>query len=575
MGIQKKKGTSGAAIAFVSRGKAIRKLQLSLKDFRRLCILKGIYPVEPKNKTKAGGANKTYYLAKDIKFLAHEPIIKKFREMKIFAKKLRRAIDKKMAERERTIRNNEPTYRLDHIVKERYPTFLDAVRDLDDALSMCFLFATLPKSGLYKSELLQLCRRLTVEFMNYVIESRSLVKCFISIKGFYYQALIQGQPVTWLVPHGFPQSGDDVDARIMSTFTDFYVTLLGFINFKLYNSLNLVYPPQLAIDNIAKHDEELCEGEDPRNEYLEALTASLKGVVKDTGEEATIDDFDDADANNVQKNAEADKNFLGLFSGLRVFLNREVPREPFTFVLRSLGAQVSWDAYSFPGATFNEKDTTITHHIVDRPLVANKVLNRYYIQPQWVFDCVNARRILPVENYFPGSELPPHLSPFVEQKEGGYVPLSREEMQKKVEELKQAAQSDDDQEDLAEENHEDMDTEETVPSHKSESRESRIGFKEQQGAKVKERGGDMIVKKGKSEKIDPAREQARLAAEEHRLAVMMIPKKDKRLFEKIQKKRRIEKREVNKLVKKRDNIIQAKAALKKSGLASRPQQKSR
>lgn len=148
----------------------------------------------------------------------------------------------------------------------RYPTFLDAIRDLDDALSMCFLFATLPKSGLYKSELLQLCRRLTVEFMNYVIETKSLVKCFISIKGFYYQALIQGQPVTWLVPHGFPQSGDDVDARIMSTFTDFYVTLLGFVNFKLYNSINLAYPPQLAVESIAKRDEELCEGEDPRNE---------------------------------------------------------------------------------------------------------------------------------------------------------------------------------------------------------------------------------------------------------------------------------------------------------------------
>lgn len=46
-------------------------------------------------------------------------------------------------------------------------------------------------------------------------------------------------------------------------------------------------------------------------------------------------------------------------------------------MLRSLGAQVSWDAYAFPGATFDEKDTTVTHHIVDRPLVANKILNRF------------------------------------------------------------------------------------------------------------------------------------------------------------------------------------------------------
>lgn len=44
------------------------------------------------------------------------------------------------------------------------------------------------------------------------------------------------------------------------------------------------------------------------------------------------------------------------------------------------------------------------------------------MQPQWVFDCVNARLLLPVADYFPGVQLPPHLSPFVSEKEGDYVP---------------------------------------------------------------------------------------------------------------------------------------------------------
>ena len=40
--------------------------------------------------------------------------------------------------------------------------------------------------------------------------------------------------------------------------------------------------------------------------------------------------------------------------------------------------------------------------IVDRPTQSHVFLSRAYVQPQWVFDCVNARIILPTEGYLVG-----------------------------------------------------------------------------------------------------------------------------------------------------------------------------
>ena len=85
----------------------------------------------------------------------------------------------------------------------RYPTFIDGLRDLDDALSMCFLYAMFGKSKVLPLEMIELTRRLSLEFMYYVMETKSLRRVFISIKGYYYEANIMGQNIRWVVPHHF------------------------------------------------------------------------------------------------------------------------------------------------------------------------------------------------------------------------------------------------------------------------------------------------------------------------------------------------------------------------------------
>ena len=73
-------------------------------------------------------------------------------------------------------------------------------------------------------------------------------------------------------------------------------------------------------------------------------------------------------------------------------------------------------------------EPTITHHVVDRPklLSGHSFEGRVYVQPQWVYDCVNAGKLLPVEPYSMNAILPPHLSPFVEYQPGDYVPGERD-----------------------------------------------------------------------------------------------------------------------------------------------------
>lgn len=275
--------------------------------------------------------------------------------------------------------------------------------------------------------------------MNYVIASQSLRKVFVSIKGYYYQAEIMGEKVNWIVPHKLPyEHPEDVDYRIMQTFTEFYITLQGFVNYKLYNSLNLHYPPKVAVTD--KDDGDWDDAIDGRSicnrseKFLERLASLSYTLLKATDAPDAPESTELSDMHELLKEANGERadevfeeekkreKIKSLFSKLKFFLNREVAKEPLAFVIRCCGGQVSWDSSVAPGATFSEEDESITHHIIDRPSLSSMRVNRSYVQPQWVFDSLNKGELLDVKSYLIGAELPAHLSPFVVYDEYSYIP---------------------------------------------------------------------------------------------------------------------------------------------------------
>lgn len=138
----------------------MRKLQVSLPDFRRLCIYKGvqssnicikgipdkcagIYPREPRSKKKASKSSTpstTFYYTRDIQYLLHEPLLAKFRDHKALAKKISRHLGRgEVGDAARLEKKGATKLSLDHIIKDRYPTvsFPNGARNLRLRLVEC------------------------------------------------------------------------------------------------------------------------------------------------------------------------------------------------------------------------------------------------------------------------------------------------------------------------------------------------------------------------------------------------------------------------------------------------------
>ncbi|KYQ91654.1 hypothetical protein DLAC_07430 [Tieghemostelium lacteum] len=613
-----KKGDKGENLRFITRNEAAKKLQVSLKVFRKLCIIKGIHPRNPRKKLK--GKSKTYYYAKDIRFLQHEKLIDIIRARKAAKVKSKKLEDRKEFGALKSFKKSLPEFSLDHIVKERYPTFQDALKDLDDCLSLVHLFASLDSSAEIKDGHITRCETLAREFQYYVMKSQSLRKVFLSIKGVYYQAEIMGETITWIAPLNYVNKKEkNVDYGVMINFLEFYETLMRFVNYRLFSSIGLQYPPRYDQSKLGKGDSlaSILERKPKATTTTTTTTTTTKKTTKEhqtkksesqkklesklgkINEVETEEVEEEDEMNNLEINSKGvAKDFEGLvkdgeddlssipkifdssklFDGFVFYLNREVPKHMLEFIITSFGGKVSWE-----GGDYAENDDKITHQIVDRKSLEKLYPTREYIQPQWVFDSVNNRYLLPVQEYGPGLIPPPHLSPFVIYEDDSYIPQRKAALdalinQKDFDSMKEKDQEMPDQED--EDSGED--DEEMEEDDENIRRIEQRYLQEMQQENKKRKQPDVPQKDGDNEDDDQdnnqdsmdedepvvqkeptkkEREQLRKQKkeeEETKLAESMIKKKDMWLYNKIKDTNKQRQESNQALMDKRNKLAEGK-----------------
>jgi len=254
--------------------------------------------------------------------------------------------------------------------------------------------------------------------------------------------------------------------------------------------------------------------------------------------EETLDDFGDEE---TKKMFLEQKTYTELFKNCVFWISREVPKDSLEFVIKSFGGQVVWEGEG--SFIKEEKNETITHHIIDRgAMVSNPIVEREYVQPQYVYDCVNSKVLLPVDKYGPGCKLPPHLSPFVDYDKEGYVPEYKKELDQYYKKVNNMELDDNGGNDIV------VPMEDISDEDNDEERYQRELKEEKERKDVNENN----TKKRKRK--DSFNEEKVEEEDQAKMAISLIPRKRRRLLQRIEYGKNKKKDETDKRILKKEKL---------------------
>lgn len=349
-------------IKYVSRNAAVEKLKLTNKQFDRIVVIMGIYPFIAENRNCYDKTEGWYYRIDDIKRIFYSEAYEVLQRNKIKENKRNNLIKIKQLERAARIVDEE--FNLVDLVKQKYESLGSSIDDLGNTVKNLYLIDML-KIDDSKKEL--------NEFEEFVTERSLLNKAFLSKKGIYFGINIEKIIVFWMVPYPSQNLSDIVEEKkdVPVPTKEFDFDFLDFGSFEEEKELEEIKDP----NNPDKFDISLLKYAFPLLKiHLKLMLHKFRIMYP---------------ADQAKKSE--------LFQNKKFCININSIPDQISFVIRNGGGIVV-------GADDAEIVITESVDVIEK--------DKIYVQPQYVFDCINQSKLLPTEEYTVGKELPPHNSPF-------------------------------------------------------------------------------------------------------------------------------------------------------------------
>lgn len=202
----------------------------------------------------------------------------------------------------------------------------------------------------------------------------------------------------------------------MGTFLEFYQGLLKFINYKLYSDCGIPYPLK-DMYPVSETSVYLCPA---KVRQMQSHIGKLFQQAREQENQTSAEFQDTPEMQKLTMHSNQSKKQRQLLKNCTFMLGRETP----IYILQHL-------ILSFGGSYVLQDDDDslegVTHVCMDRP-VPTQEKGKEYVAPQYVIDSINNLFLLPTKPYMPGQPAPPHLSPFIDNEEAGYIPDRQREI---------------------------------------------------------------------------------------------------------------------------------------------------